>query len=374
VIEPSDFSPTLRLSVVMPAFNSASTIERSVDAVLAAMGPQDELILANDASTDGSIDAIEASEDSRLRVVHAEKNIGRGPVRNLGAQKATGDVLIFVDSDVAVHADAFDRLREAFATDSELVAVIGSYDTAPGDDGVVSQYRNLLHHHTHQTRPRTASHFWTGLGAIRRTTFIELGGLDTDLWARNMEDVEFGHRVRDTGNEIVVMPDVQGSHLKAFTTRSMFYSDLRERAIPWSNLMMSDGFRVDHFVVSFSKVVSVLCVAVMGLALVASPWFEFARYLFLAAAIVFLGQNASLWWLMYRQCGLRAALASIPLHLLHSFTCGLGALLAIANRSLWILRGRPPEATPAGDIRSRRWGRNRAVNVEQEPEQDASGI
>lgn len=369
--EPAD---TLRLSVVMPAFNSAATIERSVTAVLAAMGPHDELILANDASTDGSIDSIEAREDSRLRVVHAKTNIGRGPVRNLGAQKAMGDVLVFVDSDVAVHADAFDRLREAFAADSDLVAVIGSYDTAPGDDGVVSQYRNLLHHHTHQTRPRTASHFWTGLGAIRRTTFIELGGLDTELWARNLEDVEFGHRVRDSGNEIVVMPEVQGSHLKAFTTRSMFYSDLRERAIPWSNLMMSDGFRVDHFVVSFSKVVSVLCVAVMGLALVASPWFVFARYLFVGAAVVFLGQNASLWWLMYRQRGLRAALASIPLHFLHSFACGLGAVLAIANRSFWVLRGRPPEATPAGDIRSRRWGRTRAVNVEQEPEQDASGV
>jgi len=362
------------ISVVMPAFNSASTLEQSVDAALRAMGPHDELILANDASTDGSIDAIEARQDSRLRVVHAEKNIGRGPVRNLGAQKATGDVLIFVDSDVAVHADAFDRLRNAFTADPDLVAVIGSYDASPGDSGVVSRYRNLLHHHTHQTRPRTASHFWTGLGAIRRDVFAELGGLDTALWARNMEDVEFGHRVRDTGNEIVVMPDVQGSHLKAFTTRSMFHSDLRERAIPWSNLMMSDGFRVDHFVVSFSKVVSVLCVALMGLALIAWPWFEFARYFLIGAAVVFLAQNTSLWWLMYRQCGLRAALSSIPLHFLHSFACGLGAALAIANRSLWILRGRPPEATPAGDIRSRRWGRNRTANVEQEPEQDASGL
>lgn len=367
---PEQFS----ISVVMPTFNSAATIERSVNAALNAMGPDDKLILANDASTDGSIDAIEARGDSRLMVVHAEKNIGRGPVRNLGAQKATGDVLVFVDSDVAVHADAFDRLRNAFANDSDLVAVIGSYDTAPGDDGVVSQYRNLLHHHTHQTRPRTASHFWTGLGAIRRTTFVRLGGLDTDLWARNMEDVEFGHRVRDAGHEILVMPEVQGSHLKAFSTRSMFYSDLRERAIPWSNLMMSDGFRIDHFVVSFSKVISVLCVALMGLALVASPWFEVARYLFAAAALVFLGQNLSLWWLMYRQCGLRAALASIPLHFLHSFACGLGAVLAIANRSLWVLRGRPPEATPAGDIRSRRRRRNRGADVEQEPEQDASGV
>ncbi|MDF2754156.1 MAG: pglI 2, partial [Gaiellaceae bacterium] len=82
---------------------------------------------------------------------------------------------MFVDADVEVHEDAFQRIRSAFNGDPGLAAIFGSYDDAPGADGIVSDFRNLLHHHVHHQGAGVATTFWAGLGAIRREVFLDLG-------------------------------------------------------------------------------------------------------------------------------------------------------------------------------------------------------
>ena len=52
-----------------------------------------------------------------------------------------------------------------------LTAVMGSYDDTPSEPGLVSQYRNLLHHFVHQVGREKASTFWAGCGAVRRGAF-----------------------------------------------------------------------------------------------------------------------------------------------------------------------------------------------------------
>jgi glycosyltransferase involved in cell wall biosynthesis len=69
--------------------------------------------------------------------------------RNEGARRATGDVLVFVDADVVADGDALERIRAALETDPRLAALFGAYDDAPEAPGVVSTFRNLLHHHVH---------------------------------------------------------------------------------------------------------------------------------------------------------------------------------------------------------------------------------
>ena len=107
---------------------------------------------------------------------------------------------MFVDADVAVHPDAFTRLRAAFAADRDLVAVYGSYDDSPADRATVSAFRNLLHHHVHQSGAGPAETFWTGLGAVRRSHFLAVGGFDEARYPHpSIEDIDFGHRLAPTG-------------------------------------------------------------------------------------------------------------------------------------------------------------------------------
>ena len=109
------------LSVVIPATNRPSTLDRCVAAVRTAAGPHDEIVVV-----DGPVE------------------LGAVEARNVGAARAHHDALVFVDADVEVHADALERIRTAF-TDPETTAVFGSYDDAPSVATTVSTFRNLLH-------------------------------------------------------------------------------------------------------------------------------------------------------------------------------------------------------------------------------------
>ena len=118
-----------------------------------------------------------------------------------------------------------DRALARFEADPGLSALFGSYDDAPTAPGVVSQYRNLLHHFVHQQGDfaddvRPVHTFWTGCGMIRREVFLAFGGFDPRLYPRPaIEDIELGYRLTRAGHRIVLARDVLATHMKRWTLR-----------------------------------------------------------------------------------------------------------------------------------------------------------
>jgi GT2 family glycosyltransferase len=209
----------VRLSVVVPTTNGAPTLDRCLDAIRAAMQSDDELIVVDSPS-------------------------GGPPAqrRNEGASRASGDVLVFVDSDVLPHPTALDRIRAAFVENPALDAVFGCYDDTPGDPRAVSTFRNLLHHHVHRQNEGPACTFWSGLGGIRRETFLATGGFDAERYPRPMiEDIELGMRIVDAGGHIELHGNILGTHLKVWTLATMVQSDLLHRGVPWTRLILERG-------------------------------------------------------------------------------------------------------------------------------------
>ena len=351
-----------RLSVVVPFHNSEATLDACVRALVAAAADDTETILADDGSTDGGATTLDRPIDTRVQVVRSEVNIGRGPIRNLGASVATGEILVFVDSDVVVHPDALHRIARAFAEDPSRTAVLGSYDDDPADPGLTSRYRNLLHHHTHNTHGPTATHFWTGLGAVRRSVFEQLGGLDDGRWARNMEDVEFGHRIVDSGGRIDLLPAIEGTHLKRFTVRSMVRIDLFNRAIPWAMLMVDRGLRVDPIVTAWPQRLSALGLVTIVASLLALPFVPGSARLTcaiaaLAGLAMFIAANLGFLRRVGRASGPGLAVAAVPLHLLHITVAALGLTIGLCRGLLirWRTPARrtdDPTALSATDLRS----------------------
>ena len=86
-------------------------------------------------------------------------------------------MLLFIDADVVVHPDVVARIRQAFEEEPSLAAVFGSYDANPRAPGIVSRYRNLLHHFVHQRGHREAATFWAGLGAVPTHHLPGSGGI-----------------------------------------------------------------------------------------------------------------------------------------------------------------------------------------------------
>ena len=86
-------------SIVVPIYNRASKISRCVASVFAQNFADYELILVDDGSSDDSAALMRGLSDPRLRTIFLEKNGGTGPARNAGIDAASGDWIIFLDSD-----------------------------------------------------------------------------------------------------------------------------------------------------------------------------------------------------------------------------------------------------------------------------------
>lgn len=315
----------MHLSIIVPVYNSRQQLSACLAALVASHDTEVEIIVVDDASTDDS--AMVAAQFPGVQVYRLAQNGGPAAARNYGAQRARGEILFFVDADVVVAADAVRRVRKVFGTQPDLAAVFGSYDDRPSAPGVVSQYRNLLHHFVHQQGNPEASTFWAGCGAIRRAVFTALGGFDAERFPRPaIEDIELGYRLRQAGYRILLDKTLQATHLKHWTLCSMIRTDLLARAIPWARLLLSNGKMPNDLNVTRSQRVSVALVgtACMFLLLVAR-W----PVLFLPAAIA-LGGVVGLNWRLFaffaRRRGLVFAGLCVPLHLLHYCCSGLGYL------------------------------------------------
>jgi GT2 family glycosyltransferase len=279
-----------RLSVIVPATNDPPTLSRALAPLRAGLYPGEE-----------------------LTVVTEPANCGPAQARNAAAADASGDVLVFVDADVVIHADALARLRTAFDADPGLAGVFGSYDDGPSSPAVISQFRNLLHHHVHQSCPGKASTFWAGLGAIRREAFLAAGGFDVARFPiPSIEDIELGARLAARGHRIELHPRVKGTHLKHWTFWNMLRTDLLQRGVPWVELMLEQRSAPTTLNLSPRERASTI------LTLLALPTLLLRRREPLIAVLTLVvAINANFYWLLVRRMGLIRALVGMGLHALH---------------------------------------------------------
>ena len=305
----------MRLSVIVPAFNSTRELPESLAVLIASVKPDEEILVVDDASTDATA-AIAAAMGTR--VLRLARNSGPAAARNHGARNARGNVLLFVDADVVVAPDAIDRIRTTLVREPALAAVFGSYDANPRAPGLVSRYRNLLHHFIHQQANHDAFTFWAGLGAVRQATFFEVGGFNADHFPRpSIEDIELGYRLRQAGHRIQLDPAILGTHLKAWSFWSMVRTDITCRALPWARLILASGNGPRDLNLRAEQRLSALLVAMAVLAALLGIVRTGFLLLSLLGFLTVLLLNRRFYALLQRRGGHRLAVVSIPLHLLY---------------------------------------------------------
>jgi GT2 family glycosyltransferase len=278
------------VSAVVPATDAPPTLARCLAAIRAAEEAPEELL-----------------------VVDAPAETGPAAARNAGVERARGEVVVFVDADVLPHRDAFARIRRAFERDPGLTAVFGAYDDRPEAPGLVSRFRNLLHHHVHVRAAGPAETFWAGLGAVRRDAFVAAGGFDADRYpAPAIEDVELGLRLADAGATIRIDPDLQGTHLKRWTLRSMVETDVLRRGAPWTELLLERRSVPATLNLGHRDRVSASVALLGAVALLRG---RTGAAVLAGAGLVAL--NPDLYALLARRLGIAGAAACVPLHALH---------------------------------------------------------
>ena len=322
----------MTLSVIIPVHNGGGDLRLCLDALEVSTRYPDEIIVADDASTDGS------GHLARQRGVGVLSLDGpsHGPAfaRNRGAEKACGDILVFLDADVAIHCDALARMERYLTERPEIAAVFGSYDAEPRAGGLVSRYKNLLHHYVHQHSRREASTFWGACGAIRREAFAALGGFNEDYARPKIEDIEFGVRLRRAGHRVWLCADVQVTHLKRWTFAGLLRADIFDRAIPWTRLILRDTHLPSELNLNTrSRLSAIAAWAVLAFLVLAlrRPWAVLGTVLSAAAVAVL---NADLYRLFQRQGGFWFAAGAAGLHLLYLLYSSLVFVLVAAQTVL----------------------------------------
>ena len=309
------------VSIIVPVYNNPHDLRECLAALIASSPPDAEIIVVDDASTDAT-PAVAAQMG--MQVLQLAKNSGPAAARNYGAQQSQGDILFFVDADVVILPDAVQRVVQRFTEQPDLGAVFGSYDDHPRATGVVSRYRNLLHHFVHQHGHVEASTFWAGCGAIRRSVFLEVGGFDAERFPRpSIEDIEIGYRLRRAGYRILLDKALQGTHLKRWSLQSVMRTDIVNRAIPWSRLILERGNLPDDLNLKGGQRLSVVLVGLACISLLLAVFrleLIFVGGLALGSVIIL---NRQLFMFLFRQHGFCFATRCIPLHLLHYLYSGL---------------------------------------------------
>jgi GT2 family glycosyltransferase len=230
-----------RFSFIVPFHSGLSSLRRCLEA-LTPLPTGSELIIAADGALD-DCGPLAVLHQARVLVVPGPS--GPAAARNAAAATAAGDVLVFVDADVAISRAGLVRMERIFCDQPQTAAVFGAYDEAPADPGFMSQYRNLAHSFIHRTSATRARTFWAGFGAVRREAFQAVGGFDERFDRPSVEDIDFGYRLTAAGHEVLLDPAVSASHLKRWTLGSAIASDIRDRGIPWTQLLWRYGALCD---------------------------------------------------------------------------------------------------------------------------------
>lgn len=253
------------ISVIIPVYNGQAVLAHCLAALQQVRDVAWECIVVDDGSTDGSAEL--ARRAGTVVIETGRSRSGPGNARNLGARIARAPLLCFIDADVLVRPDTLPQFVAMFENDPALTAAFGSYDTQPHHQDALSQYRNLLHHFVHQTGHEQASTFWAGCGAVRRDAFLAVGGFDAVTYARpSIEDIELGYRLRAASGQIRLAKDIQVKHLKRWTLWSILKTDIRDRALPWTDLIVRTGQLPNDLNLSTTSRVSAISVfALLGL-------------------------------------------------------------------------------------------------------------
>lgn len=206
------------LSIVLPSFNSKNYYSACLNSLLKINYPNFEIIVVDDGSTDGSLEAIKkiSQKNPRLKVVETLKRKGIPSSRNVGVEVSQGELIAFLDMDMEITETWPNGLIRVLLDKKEVVAVLPKV--------LDFHQRNIIQTVGGRIIPYSAWVFVRGYGEIDKGQYSEeeeisinaagaivkreavylLGGFDESLGA--FDDLDFGWRLWVAGFRSLVVP------------------------------------------------------------------------------------------------------------------------------------------------------------------------
>ena len=209
------------VSVVIVTWNGRRYLEACLEAVVAQAGIAAEIILVDNASSDGTADFVR-DRFPQVRILVQRENLGFAGGNNAGVKEARGRFLAFLNNDTIPDATWLRALRDGIDETSKFLLatsrIVYMHDASVIDsagDGLFRAGGAYKHHHGAPAHVANTSREVFGMcGAacmISKRVFDELGGFDEDFFASH-EDVDLSYRARLRGYRCRYVADAQVRH------------------------------------------------------------------------------------------------------------------------------------------------------------------
>ncbi|MET0391190.1 MAG: glycosyltransferase [Polyangiales bacterium] len=214
-----------KVSVVICAYNAASTLLDNLSSLTRLAYPNYEVIVVNDGSTDATP---EIAGRFPFRLISVP-NGGLSAARNLGLHAATGEIVAYTDADTRVDADWLSHLVRVFR--EREVGGVGGPNVVPGDDGWVAQcVARSPGGPVHVMVDNTEAEHIPGCNmAFRRSALLEIGGFDP-TYTKAGDDVDICWRLQERGYKLGFAPGALVWHhhrdsVKAYWRQQVGYGE-----------------------------------------------------------------------------------------------------------------------------------------------------
>ena len=206
----------LTLSIVMPTYGEPECLEAALKSLSQQNYPHEaiQIIVVDDASPHLDAERLHAAvEPLQLWLIRNEQNQGRARARNAALRVASGDIVVFLDSDMTVGINFLRAHAQRHQTHAEAV-FIGNIRFAT-EIPTTSLTRYLERRGVHRVdtdKPIPFKCFVTGNSSVRRSSLRRVGFFDEDLTAYGGEDLELGYRLHLAGIPLYYAPEALSYH------------------------------------------------------------------------------------------------------------------------------------------------------------------
>ena len=122
------------VSVLMPVYNAEKYLAASIGSILAQTYGDFELLICDDASTDGSLEIVRSFDDTRMTLLTNRENLGNAATRNRLIEHASGEYVAVLDADDTAEPDRLARQVDFLERNPEI-GLCGSWVNVIGHDG-----------------------------------------------------------------------------------------------------------------------------------------------------------------------------------------------------------------------------------------------
>lgn len=246
----------MNISVVIPSYNGRALLEKHLPAVLAAVRKGDEVIVVDDASTDGSVEFLRKQFPEVRCIVHGE-NLRYAQSCNDGVKNAVHDIIVLLNNDVSPKRDFLHPLLGHF--DNPEVFAVGCAEV---NDSKILSGRSLgvftrgmlVHRRAEKQDGRTTLWAAGGSMVVRKSLWKEFGGMDTLFKPAYEEDRDLSYRAWKMGYLVefepasVVRHEHETTNIQAIGKRDLQTASYKNMFIFfWKNVTDQD-LVLQHFV------------------------------------------------------------------------------------------------------------------------------